>query len=228
MNGYEKLIIQCEENFIFFTKHLKGLRTTISILEEATSLLKEADPKADLSDFLEMKHFNNYNGYVTIANLDLSVNLKYLVEAQTDWEKIFFIKNSFLIIHETISKLKPIEGKSFIQLKIEEKYPSLLPNLNQLFHEIDTFKTTVNYNKIENTRHYTAGHIEKSLKKYYDTIFKLDGEEAALYISKFISILNLAAELTKNYSILANKEQLEKNRIIKSELLRISDLLEKL
>ena len=213
MDGFEKLLDECDKNIIFYTKHLENLRKNTALQEEAKDLLNKLIPKQDFSDFIEMEQFNTYNGYVTIATLDLSVNLKNLIIAKTDWEKIFFIKNSYLIIHETINKLKPSKEKSAIQTIIESNYPKLKESLENLFNDIDTFKKATDYKKIENTRHYTAGHIEKSLKRYYDTIQKLDGEEAANFISQFLIVLNKALFLTGDYATLANKNQKEKIKI---------------
>lgn len=173
-----------------------------------------------------MELFNNYNGYITIAILDLSVNLKNLIVAKTDWERIFFIKNSYLIIHETIIRLNPPdEKKSAIQMTIESGYPDLQESYNELLSDLDTFKTSPDYKKIELTRHYTAGHIEKSLKRYYDTVQKLDGEEAANFISLFLKILNKALFLTRDYAVLANKIQQDKTKDLDEKL---STLLEKI
>ena len=43
-----------------------------------------------------LKRTINYSSYIAISFLELSVTLKNLVLAKTDWEKIFFIKNSYL------------------------------------------------------------------------------------------------------------------------------------
>jgi hypothetical protein len=225
MNGFDKLIEECNKNIVFYTNHLESLRKNIALQEEAKKLLNAIGPKQDYGDFAEMEQFNNYNGYITISTLDLSVNLLNLIKAQTDWEKIFFIKNSYLIIHETIKKLKPSKEKSQIQEIIKSSYPELEKGLEDLFQDIDNFKSSVDYKKIENTRHNTAGHIEKSLKRYFDTVQKLDGEEAANFISEFLKILNRALLLTRDYAVLANKNQKEKSKQLDTKL---NDLLNKI
>jgi hypothetical protein len=225
MNGFDKLIDECNKNIVFYTNHLESLRKNVALQEEAKKLLNAIGPKQDYGDFAEMEQFNNYNGYITISTLDLSVNLLNLIKAQTDWEKIFFIKNSYLIIHETINNLKPSKEKSQIQTIIKSSYPELEKDLEDLFQDIDNFKSSADYKKIENTRHYTAGHIEKSLRRYFDTVQKLDGEEAAMFISEFLKILNKALFLTRDYAVLANKNQKEKSKQIDAKL---NDLLNKI
>lgn len=228
MNGSEKLLNECDKNIIFYTKHLENLRRNTALLEEARDFFNKLIPKQDFSDFIEMEQFNTYNGYVTIATLDLSVNLKNLIIAKTDWEQIFFIKNSYLIIHETINKLKPIKEKSVIQTIIESNYPGLKESLENLFNDIDTFKKATDYKKIENTRHYTAGHIEKSLKLYFDTIQKLDGAEAANFISEFLLILNKSLFLTRDFATLAYKNQKGKSKDLDDRLKTLLDKIESL
>ena len=219
MTGFDRLFDECEKSLEFYTNHLSNLRKNIEVQEKATTMLLELDPKTDLSDFNEMEKFNNYNGYVTIAMLDLAVNLKNLINSKTDWEKAFFIKNSFLIVHETTKKLKPFKGKSLIQETIEIKYQELNDDLKDLFKDIDNFRNAPAYNKIATTRHNIAGHVEDSLKLYYDTVKELDGEEAGKLISEFMKILNKALNLTKEFAIKANNKQKEKSQIIDSEIL---------
>lgn len=219
MTGFERLFDQCEKSLDFYTNHLTNLRKNIEMQEKGIDILLKIDPNLDLLDFNEIEKFNNYNGYITIAMLDLAVNLKNLINSKTDWEKAFFIKNSFLIIHETTKNLKPFKGKSFVQKTIENKYQELNDDLKHLLKDIDDFRNAPTYNKISTTRHNIAGHIEDSLKIYYDTVKKLDGEEAGNIISQFMKILNKALNLTKDYAIIANNKQKEKSTLINSSTL---------
>jgi hypothetical protein len=231
MTGYEKLIEACDKSIDFYTNHLTKLRKFISLQEEGEKILTEINPKTDLSDFQEIHQFNNFNGYLTISLLELSVICKNLCLAKTDWEKAFFIKHGFMIIHETIKKIKPNDGISYVQQTIDSKYPLLKDRFHKALDSIDDFKIKNNYKKIETTRHFTAGHIEKSLKKYYDTIMNLDGEEAAKCINDFLKILNEFLDLSKDYAIQANKIQSEKRNEIDEKLKNtfsmINDLLNK-
>lgn len=219
MTGYDRLFEECEKSIDFYTKHLIRLRKNIELQEKAITMLLRLNPETDLSDFNELEEFNNYNGYITIAMLDLAVNLKNLIKSKTEWEKAFFIKNSFLIIHESTKKLKPFKGKSFIQITVENKYKELNDVLKNLYNEIDDFRNASTYNKISKTRHSIAGHIEESLKSYYDTVIELDGEEAGNLISEFMIILNKALNLTTDLAIAANNKQKEKNESVNSEIL---------
>lgn len=231
MSKLNNLIEECEENINFYTNHLNDLRRKINLIEENKNLIIEFDQQADLSDLDEIEQFNNYNGYVTIALLDLSVNLKNLINSKTDWEKAFFIKNSFLTIHEATKNIKPFKGKSFIHKVIENKYQGLNNELNDLYKDIDDFREAPTYDKIKETRNSTAGHIDDSLKSYYDTIIKLDGEEAGKLISIFIKILHKTLNLTKNLVTVSYNQEVEKhknlNSMIESRLKQLKEMLEK-
>ena len=90
MDKLKKLSIQCDESIKFHTKHLDMLREHISVIESSKRTLKDFDSNSDLSLFIEMENLNNY---ISISTLDLSVNLKNLILAETDWERISSIKN---------------------------------------------------------------------------------------------------------------------------------------
>lgn len=231
MSGHEKLLEECCESLSFYTKHLEILRKNFEDIENIKIILLEANPNIDLSDFTEMEQFNNYNGYVTIAMLELSVNLKNLILSKTDWEKAFFIKNSYLIIHETAKKLKPFKGKSLIENTIISNYSTLEADFQGLLNDIDNFRNDDKHKKISTTRHAIAGHIDDSIKVYYDTVKELDGEEAGYSISEFLKILNKALFLTKDYAVMANVRQNEKSRATDKELSsllsKVKDLLKK-
>ncbi len=215
MGGFEKLISECDTSIAFYTAHLTNLRQLNALIEQTKQLFIKLNPKTDFADFKELECFNNFNGYITIASLELAVNCKNLCIATTDWEKIFFIKNSFLVIHETINKLKPSKGSTFVQQTIEKKYPILKERFNKVLELIDYFKANIDYKKIENTRHYAAGHIEKSLNLYYDTIFALDGEEAAQIILRFLNILSEMNIIITDYATFSRKiEAVEINNIL--------------
>ncbi|MFD0975412.1 hypothetical protein [Salinimicrobium gaetbulicola] len=228
MSNFNKLLIECEKSIDFHTNHLNYLRQQVGLLEEAKRLIKKANPKTDFEDFDEIENLNNYNGYLTISTLDLAVNLKHLILAKTDWEKVFFIKNSYLIIHETLNRLKPSKNDFLIEKSITKDYPSLSKNLKELIEDIDKFKTSSEYKKIEKTRHHTAGHITDSLKRYYDRISDLDGEIAAKNIIEFMKISRKALDLTKDYAILANDRSVEKNKKIEKSFVETLERLKKL
>lgn len=226
MNGFEALINTCDKNIDFFSQIIKYLRTFIYNQDQIIDEINRLGIQSKGIDFVEIEQFNNYNGYILISILELSVISKNSCLVSTDWERAYFIKNGFLQIHETINKLKPQKGVSYVQQKIDSKYPLLRDRFHLILDQIDEFKENHNYKKIENSRHYIAGHIEKSFKKYYDTVFDLDGDEAAKITSHFLKILEDMQVLMNEYTMYIIQMQKELNKCLKEEQDRTSNLLQ--
>src|SRR6478735_9435595 len=125
MNGYEKLIGECDKNLIFYTQALEIFRQKIALEEKIDKDLSQIQGNKRSADWEEMKLFDGYSAYIVIGILDLSVNLKNLVVAKTDWEKVYCIKQAYLTIFETLQHLKPTKDVPDIQQFIERNYPEL-------------------------------------------------------------------------------------------------------
>ena len=202
---YTKLIEACDDNITFYTHHIEILREKINSIEKVKNFLKTIDSKAKFDDFNEIEQIINVNAFLAIVLLDLSVVLKNLYSVQTDWEKAFFIKNGFLIIHESCRKLNPKKGHPYIKQKIFSEYKSLKSDYGKVLKSISEFEKRDIYKKIESVRHTIAGHIEKNLKKHYDLTNELNHEETALVINDFIIILNQFLKITTDYVNAANR-----------------------
>lgn len=195
MNGFEILKIECNKNI---EEYSKVLSTYHLILKELAELqLNKSDE--EITSLKEIETFYNYNLKSIIALLDLSIILKNLVEVNTDWEKAFFIKNGYLLIHEIIKKLKPYTGKTKVQNIIEQKYTNFEADFNNLLNSIEHFKNKPFYNLIIDTRNNIAGHIDESFTIYFETVFKLNGEKAALQIIEFLTILKAVINFFEFY-----------------------------
>ena len=218
MNGFDKLVIECEKNINLYTTHLDYLRRQIEAIEKAKRIVKNTDSNSDLTPFLELENLNNYSGYLTVSTLDLSVNLKNLINAKTDWERIFFIKNAYLTIHETLKNLKPSPNKDFLKDSIKNNYPSLSSDYEELMKDIADYKNNEEYKRIELTRHHTAGHIIENLKIYYDRVKELNGEVAGRKIAEFLIISRKTLNLINSYTLMANERSLKENQELKDKI----------
>lgn len=207
MNVNDQELIQiCTSYIESYTERLTHLRGIIEKLKEEKRFYKDPKNNIDkisLEDYLkiyeEKEHYINFNGYFVISILDLCVNLKNLVVSKTTWENSYFIKNSYLVIHETIKILKTSEGRKFIEKSIKEEHPNLLISFNKFNKSIENYKNAKEYEKIMNVRHNIAGHITQKLNKYYDTVFELDKEVAIKNIFIFIGLLSESIVLINDY-----------------------------
>lgn len=187
MDNFEKLIKSCDENFEFYTKKLTDIRVTLQIYDKFI-----IDFEAESNEMINLKRSISFSSYLIIPFLELSVTLKNLILAKTNWEKIFFIKNSYLTIFETLKVIRPEKNSTTI---LEENIKShnlkeLKLDLEKCNAKVTIFRNNENYQLIENVRHYAAGHINPKFKVYYDTIFKLDGEIGGLIIKDFMEIIS--------------------------------------
>lgn len=215
MDNFEKLIESCDENFEFYTEKLTNMRVTLEIYDKFVT-----DFGAESNEFINLKRSISFSSYLIIPFLELSVTLKNLILAKTNWEKIFFIKNSYLTIFETLKVIRPEKNSTTI---LEENIKShnlkgLKVDLEKCNAKITIFRNNKNYQLIENVRHYAAGHISPKFKVYYDTIFKLDGEIAGLIIKDFMEIISEILALSQKVESKLLKIYKEKADNSKKEL----------
>lgn len=112
------------------------------------------------------------------------MNKKNLYLAKSDWEKIFFIKNTFLVIYENINSYHR-NGKFLIEKSNEiENAILLLANANKLLKDFkNKYRYDTHINKIRNS---ISGHINDNFEEYYDEILNFNGEETALMTLDFL------------------------------------------
>ncbi len=115
---FEDLVSACEKNIVFYPKHITHLHNQIQNVDRIESFFSKVDSKTRLEIFEDIKQLCNFNGLLSVIILDLSVVVKIFYKDKTDWEKGFFIKHAFLILHESCKKLNPKVGKPYLVQKI--------------------------------------------------------------------------------------------------------------
>src|SRR5215213_11465084 len=101
--SHKNLIEEANKCIPFYTAHLETLRKIIDAQTKATEFFIQIDPQTGLEDFNEIERMNKFNTLLTISLLDLIVVCKNMCLAETDWERIHFIKQGYLVIYETIN-----------------------------------------------------------------------------------------------------------------------------
>lgn len=200
MNSFDKLILSCEETILAHTEQIRKVRSMLGIYDDFIKLVDK-----ESNDLINIKREFSFIGQLIIPTLELSVILKNLVSAKTDWEKVFFIKHSYLIIFESLKLIKPDKGSNIIEETIRKhNLRDLEKEWEKISNNIQGFKNN-RYKNIENVRHYTAAHVDKNFQKYYDTIYELDGEVAGQIVNEYMEILSniliLARKVTKHSSL---------------------------
>lgn len=200
MSEFDKLILSCEETILAHTEQIRKVRSMLGIYDDFIKLVDK-----ESNDLINIKREFSFIGQLIIPTLELSVILKNLVSAKTDWEKVFFIKHSYLIIFESLKLIKPDKGSNIIEETIRKhNLRDLEKEWQKISNNIQGFKNN-RYKDIENVRHYTAAHVDKNFQKYYDTIYELDGEVAGQIVNEYMEILSniliLARKVTKHSSL---------------------------
>lgn len=144
--------------------------------------------------FNDIQKTNELAMLFVVANLDLSISLKNLHIVKTDSEKLFFLKNIFLTIHETIVVYS--ENGKFIK-DICEEYTEA-KEVNQIVAaNLRKFKKDFDYDRyVIPIRNNISAHI--NIDSFYDETIQIDVEktnEMALAFGK--EFLSHATTLVK-------------------------------
>lgn len=231
MSGFDNLIKTADECISFYTSHLDKLRSSMKVQKEAKSLIADTFPEASLTIFSELENFNKVNALITISLLDLLVVCKNMCIVNQPWERAYFIKNGYLIIHETLETYSQSQQPVLREI-ISSNYSSFLPNFNNIFSSIKKFRKEHDYLKtIKGIRNTIAGHIDKDFCLYYDTTIKLDGEAAGNTISVFLIILGQLEDFLTKLTVFANskitRESIQTEQSINNLKTKIEELFSK-
>jgi len=214
------LISESDKSIEYFSNFLTHLRFLKKIYNEISPLYKSNEEHKNLVDFNKL---NDISSLITICHLDLVTNSKNLYVTKSNWEKIFFIKNIFLVIYETINSYH--KNSKFLKDKSEnsELVLSLFLNSNILLRDFKTnYKYDTHINKIRNK---ISGHINDNFEEYYDEIINFDAEKTALMTLDFLKIIEtiqlLLAELMKEIKF-------DNSKISSEKLLKLQNILDKL
>lgn len=183
----ENLIKTIDLSINFFTHHLEFLRKMNEMNKSYKIDFKPISDRIDIDEFDCLKNLNDVYSLITISHLDSLVAIKYLYNASNNWDKIFFIKNSYLTIFETL-KTYEIYRKFLYEISTI-KHADLQDELKSVNLDIRNFKNEKFFAEISLIRNEIAGHISGNFELYYDTIVKFDAEETAKIVLKFTKII---------------------------------------
>lgn len=194
------LVQESDESIKFFSNFLSHLRFMRGFNSDISIYFSTEEEKKNLEDFYKL---NDISSLITICHLDLITNVKNLYLAKSDWEKIFFIKNLFLVIYETINSFHK-HGK-FLFSK-SQATPNILELYRTANDDLKSFKHNYKYNThINKIRNNISGHINDNFEEYYDEIMNFDGDKTAKMASSFFRIIekiqNLLNELMKTIKL---------------------------
>lgn len=163
--------------------HLGYLREMTDICEDVDGISAKLNNDPLLEETAQVLQFNSLT---TIAKIDLSIILKNLLSAEFQWEKLYFLRQAHLTIHETLATYnkhnKNLRDMAVRQPGLNEDYIGLQDELRQFRKKAEAAST----NEIRNC----TAHIDQDFKKYYDTLLKVDASLSLELAADFIRILD--------------------------------------
>lgn len=232
--GFKSLVEKVNLIIPSYTTYLESLKDLADFRKETVMYSLEIDPNADLEDLNEQGRFIELNALVTISLLDLYIVSKNLCLVDTDWERIFYIKNGYLVIHETIVAYN--KHRTELRSITNHKYKNFKENFESINIDLKHFKEANDYDgTIAHIRNKVSGHIDSNFELYFNIIKELDGEKLCLIILQFIQILSRLLELLNDISLVQNlnlsahllnlkKEAEQSNKLVLGKLKELESL----
>ena len=138
--------------------------------------------------FDEYRFVLDYDAMVNISILDLALLVRQFYIAQHHWEKLYFSKQGYALIYETISKINQYNRNLYTSLS--DRSATGLNQYKLIIDRIKLYKVTYDYEGIiKEVRNKVASHIE-DFKVYYSIINSIDTNKSLLVMTEFVHILN--------------------------------------
>ena len=162
-------------------KHIEYFDGFIALLENSIKEYRDIKVlinKDNISEefkevFNDIQKTNELAMLLVVANLDLSISLKNLHIVKSDSEKLFFLKNIFLTIHETIVVYN--ENGKFINSICKDRDEAKEANKTVAVN-LRRFKKDFDYDRyIIPIRNNISAHI--NIDSFYDETIQIDIEK---------------------------------------------------
>ncbi|SEW51616.1 hypothetical protein [Chitinophaga arvensicola] len=177
---------ETEEGILFFTEMLDKLHQLVDS-DPAFSDAKEKLSQGYTLQY-EINLLYQVSALATISILDMMTICRGFNNAlNIDWLRIFYAKQGYLTIHETITHYDKEYNKALNEL-ITIHHPLLISDFRAFTDKLKRFKVSYNARLIS-VRNKIAGHIHVNFNDYYSTVTDLKKEDPIAIISTFLEIL---------------------------------------
>ena len=200
------------ENLRPYSSQLEFIRKIVGWTESAINVFNDSILASDNPGIPKLFRMHCFNSFLAISLLDLLVVYKKLVSSETDWEKVFFIRQGYLIIYQTINNytnhtqdiLKLIYKKETI---LKNEYLNLSANLNK-------FKKDYSYqDNIEKVIDIKGNLRKNDFNTYYNAFISIkDGNETDIFLA-FIVLLKQMENFSLEMEELSKKYTAEEQTI---------------
>ena len=175
--------------------HLDQLMVWLTVIDKL-ELMPQGSGKA--LPFNDYRFVLQYNAMLNISTLELAVLARQLYISKHRWEKLYFSKQAYAIIYETIEKFNQY-NKTMHSL-LSQRSSITLNEFKTIASLIKEYKVKYDYEgTIREVRNRVASHIE-DFKLYYPIINSIDTDNSLGAILEFVLILNSLQGITTGLS----------------------------
>lgn len=170
--------------------HIEDFSDAIKIIEDEINAIK--DRKQKYND----KHSSKIEDIlilILLPSADLFVGLKYLDKVESKWEKMFFVKNIYLTIYETIGTYNKYNGFLYNYSKVNTAISEEFKEVGKVLKE---FKKKYNYDKINRIRNKMSAHIDIDfflnndiIDEKYDKVKDMVYDFGEMFLGKVVDVL---------------------------------------
>ena len=200
MENLDSVIQTINESIGFYGTELDRYIELKQEYKPIKGLIRNSDPTLENTE--DMEFLLDVNTGVVIALLDLAVIFKNLIKTESKWEEIYFVKQTYLSIYESLKTF------SSFQKKLKDIFNSdtaKSPQFLKILKQLRDFKKTYGYDThLALIRNKAAGHIDNDFVIYHTLVSDLEKERAIFIIRDLLPILNQVQTLT---TILVREEK---------------------
>ena len=188
------------EKYSFKDEEIKNIE---KIIEDRKNFQKRLEIKKENEHTRNLSKLNDVFILVLVSYIDLSIGRKYLIISKVKREQMFFIKNIYLTIYETI---QTYNGNSKLLKENSERDDEIKNHLKSVGQKLRNFERE--YKEIKDVRNKVSAHMD--IKYFHQEIIDTDTDRIHNMIVTFRNdflaevIILLNKIVSSNHSLLKN------------------------
>jgi len=160
--------------------------------------IRKLEGSLNPDDVQSFKTLIDLQSLLLISMMDLAMTSRSLFITRTTPEKAFYVKHSYLLIHEFIVIFDRDRGLKLRKL-VTEKFTIMSDDCKNVVKSLSKFKKVWKYEgEMKRIRDKVSAHIEGDFELWYSIINTFDPEQCAQMIISFLSVLNEFLVLCKD------------------------------
>lgn len=201
----QSAIQMIDESLLIFENQYDVSVKMMDVLEKSMVVFGGISPGLGTEDLEELVSINDLTAWISIVLSDISVISKSLLNAEGDWERLYFTRQSILLIFEGYKSYKE-RNEVMNNLVTASESVIFQQRFSEINLQIKNHKRQLDYyNNLQDMRNGVAGHIS-DFKTYAVLISKMDTEKVVGWLMTLLNIFKQMLELTKDMMTHITKE----------------------